>query len=92
MPLAVTPGEPAGIGAEITLKAWKSGQTGLFFLLDDPNRVAERAKLAGLNIPNRLLTALRRQKNASLMRYLSYPTTSLLNVPLENPRLITLLQ
>mgnify|MGYP006087173797 FL=1 len=50
-PLVVTPGEPAGIGAEITLKAWKSGRTGLFFLLDDPNRVAERAKLAGLNIP-----------------------------------------
>ena len=47
MPLVVTPGEPSGVGVEITLKAWKSGGTGLFFLLDDPNRVAERAKLAG---------------------------------------------
>ena len=55
MPLVVTPGEPSGVGAEITLKAWKSGETGLFFLLDDPNRVDERAKLAGLNIPLRTI-------------------------------------
>ena len=40
-PLAVTPGEPAGAGAEITLKAWSSARTRLspFFLLD----VFERA-------------------------------------------------
>ncbi len=50
-PLVVTPGEPAGIGAEITLKAWKSGRTGLFFLLDDPNRVARKSKTGRIKYP-----------------------------------------
>ena len=38
-PLVITPGEPSGIGVEMTLKARKSGQTGVFFLLDDTDRV-----------------------------------------------------
>ena len=50
-PLVITPGEPSGIGVEITLKAWISGQTGVFFLLDDPDRVKERAKVVGLDLP-----------------------------------------
>ena len=54
-PLVITPGEPSGIGVEITLKAWKSGYTGLFFLLDDPDRVKERAKVAGLDLPLRII-------------------------------------
>ena len=39
-PLAVTPGDPAGIGAEITLAAWRQ-RDGLppFFLMDDPARI-----------------------------------------------------
>ena len=56
-PLVVTPGEPAGIGVEVTLKAWESGKTGVFFLLDDPDRVKERAKIAGLNVPIRIIRA-----------------------------------
>ena len=54
-PLVITPGEPSGIGVEITLKAWKSGQTGVFFLLDDPDRVKERAKVIDLDLPLRII-------------------------------------
>jgi 4-hydroxythreonine-4-phosphate dehydrogenase len=49
-PLAVTIGEPAGIGAEITLMAWQQRrQHGLppFYLIGDPNHLAQRAKLFG---------------------------------------------
>ena len=40
-PLVMTPGEPAGIGAEIALKAWKNEKSNVFFLLDNPERVRE---------------------------------------------------
>jgi 4-hydroxythreonine-4-phosphate dehydrogenase len=46
-PLAVTLGEPAGIGLEVTLKAWKRRarlDLPSFFLMDDPARVAATAK------------------------------------------------
>lgn len=42
-PLAVTMGEPAGIGGEITCKAWlKRDEAGIapFFVIDDPDRLA----------------------------------------------------
>ncbi|MEM7694888.1 MAG: 4-hydroxythreonine-4-phosphate dehydrogenase PdxA [Pseudomonadota bacterium] len=40
-PLALTMGEPAGIGGEITLGAWSRLRAGPpFFLIDDPARVA----------------------------------------------------
>lgn len=53
LPLAVTPGEPAGAGAEITLKAWFSARNRLspFFLLDDPERLEKLAKLIGADVP-----------------------------------------
>src|SRR5215831_13379682 len=46
LPLAVTIGEPAGIGAEITLKSWLGRAKGVppFFLIDDPDRVASLAR------------------------------------------------
>lgn len=50
--LAVTMGEPAGIGAEITMKAWakrNEAQLPPFLLIDDPDRIdalAQRSKLA----------------------------------------------
>jgi len=46
-PIAVTMGEPAGIGAEICLKAWmRRAELSLpaFFLLDDPKRLARLAQ------------------------------------------------
>jgi 4-hydroxythreonine-4-phosphate dehydrogenase len=45
LPLALTMGEPAGIGGEIALRAWLGRGDGLplFYLRDDPSRVAELA-------------------------------------------------
>lgn len=44
LPLALTPGDPAGIGAEIAIKAWSDrGDLPAFFLIDDPARIAPLA-------------------------------------------------
>ncbi|HET9149559.1 MAG TPA: 4-hydroxythreonine-4-phosphate dehydrogenase PdxA [Alphaproteobacteria bacterium] len=52
LPLAVTMGEPAGIGAEITLKAWQRLRGGpeTFFLLDDIARVRDTAARLGITV------------------------------------------
>ena len=51
-PLAVTPGDPAGIGAEITIKAWQNRQDlPPFFLLDDPARIEAMVKASALDVP-----------------------------------------
>jgi 4-hydroxythreonine-4-phosphate dehydrogenase len=49
-PLALTMGEPAGIGGEIALKAWLRRGEGVppFFLIDDPGRLAAVAAATGL--------------------------------------------
>jgi 4-hydroxythreonine-4-phosphate dehydrogenase len=54
LPLAVTMGEPAGVGGELTLKAWlaRSG-TRPFFAIDDPARLAALAGKLGLAVPVR---------------------------------------
>jgi 4-hydroxythreonine-4-phosphate dehydrogenase len=53
-PLAVSMGDPAGIGLEITLKAWAERESeGLaaFVLFADPIAVAERARALRLSVP-----------------------------------------
>jgi 4-hydroxythreonine-4-phosphate dehydrogenase len=53
-PLALTLGEPAGIGPDITLEAWRRrAELALppFYLLADPKYVARRAKRLALEIP-----------------------------------------
>jgi 4-hydroxythreonine-4-phosphate dehydrogenase len=53
-PLALTFGEPAGIGPDITIAAWRHRvEFGLypFYLLADPQYIAARAKLLGNSIP-----------------------------------------
>jgi 4-hydroxythreonine-4-phosphate dehydrogenase len=53
-PLALTMGEPAGIGGEIALKAWfarESDRLPPFFLIDDPERLAALARRLALAIP-----------------------------------------
>ena len=52
-PLAVTMGEPAGVGAELSLKAWlaRRSATRPFFVLDDPGRLSALARQLGLNVP-----------------------------------------
>ena len=52
-PLALTMGEPAGVGGEIALKAWLRRDEGLprFFAIDDPERLARLARHLDLAVP-----------------------------------------
>ena len=50
-PLALTMGEPAGIGGEIALMAWRIGGTGPFFLIDEPARLRRLDATLGLGVP-----------------------------------------
>lgn len=53
-PLVLTMGEPAGIGGEIALQAWRQRRAaGLspFFMLDDPQRLAGLAMRLALEVP-----------------------------------------
>jgi 4-hydroxythreonine-4-phosphate dehydrogenase len=59
-PLALTIGEPAGIGGEIALQAWlQRDEAGLrpFFLLDDPARLTRLAARFGWPVPIRAIAA-----------------------------------
>ena len=53
MPLALTMGEPAGIGGDIALKAWSRRSQGLppFFMIDDPARLRQLAARLGMDVP-----------------------------------------
>lgn len=53
MAVALTMGDPAGIGTEIALKAWLTLRDGgrAFFLLHDPAFVAEAAALLSMEVP-----------------------------------------
>ena len=51
-PLALTMGEPAGIGGEIALVAWRRHQrVPVFVLLDDPDRMRALAANLGFQVP-----------------------------------------
>jgi 4-hydroxythreonine-4-phosphate dehydrogenase len=58
-PLALTMGEPAGIGAETTLLAWlrRRGVPRPFFAIDDPARLTFVAERLGWRVPVEPLTA-----------------------------------
>lgn len=52
--LALTMGEPAGVGGEITLKAWAARRdldVPAFFVIDEPARLARLAAQLGLDVP-----------------------------------------
>ena len=54
LPLAVTMGEPAGVGGELTLKAWLARNGARpFFAIDDPARLAALGGKLGLAVPVR---------------------------------------
>src|SRR6185436_1730219 len=58
LPLALTLGEPAGIGPDITLAVWqKRAELALppFYLLADPDFLARRARQLGLDVPLRVV-------------------------------------
>ena len=52
-PLALTMGEPGGIGGEITLKAWHARKSLAlpFFVIDDPDRLRDLAQTIDLPTP-----------------------------------------
>ncbi len=49
-PLALTMGEPAGIGGELALAAWKAAPC-CYFAIDDPARLGALAGRLGLDVP-----------------------------------------
>jgi 4-hydroxythreonine-4-phosphate dehydrogenase len=60
LPLALTIGEPAGVGGEITLKAWharNSEHLPPFFVLDVPERLTQLAASLHLDVPVRAIAA-----------------------------------
>ena len=61
LPLALTMGEPAGIGGEIALKAWLRRGEGVppFYVIDDPGRLAALAGRLGWSVPISPLAAPR---------------------------------
>lgn len=48
--IALTMGEPAGVGAEITMKAWMTKKTPVFFVIDDAERLRQLAQKLKLDI------------------------------------------
>jgi 4-hydroxythreonine-4-phosphate dehydrogenase len=52
-PLALTLGEPAGIGPDLALEAWRRRAQGLppFYLIGDIEFLAQRARTLGLDVP-----------------------------------------
>jgi 4-hydroxythreonine-4-phosphate dehydrogenase len=53
-PLILTPGDPAGIGAEITLKAHAAGERG-FAIIEDPRRLATLADRLSIDAKLRII-------------------------------------
>ena len=55
LPLAVTMGEPAGVGGELVLKAWRLRRTGNrpFFAIDSCERLSDLSRSLGLGVPVR---------------------------------------
>ena len=59
-PLAVSMGDPAGIGLEIAARAWlerRDQSLDAFVLFADPDAVSERARQLGLAVPVTIVTA-----------------------------------
>lgn len=57
-PIAITAGDPSGIGPEILLDLWRTrGRDGTapFFLIADPSLLAARAKLVGIEVPQAVI-------------------------------------
>ncbi len=50
-PLALTMGDPAGIGGDISLKAWLTNQKIQFFIIDDLDRLRRLSEKLGLDVP-----------------------------------------
>jgi 4-hydroxythreonine-4-phosphate dehydrogenase len=57
LPMAVTMGDPAGIGGDVILEAWRQRrEESPFFVIDDPARLEALALRLGANIPVTVIT------------------------------------
>ncbi|MBL8789134.1 MAG: 4-hydroxythreonine-4-phosphate dehydrogenase PdxA [Rhizobiales bacterium] len=64
-PLVLTPGEPGGVGPEITAKAWAAlhGDPGnCFYLIGDAGFLRARCEAAGVGVPVRRITSAQEAK------------------------------
>ena len=73
-PLALTLGEPAGIGPDITLAAWlqrRELDLPAFYVLADPQCLARRAKRLGLDVPIEIVSKkyLKELRDQSMIEY-----------------------
>jgi 4-hydroxythreonine-4-phosphate dehydrogenase len=84
LPLALTMGEPAGIGGEIALKAWRRRGEGVppFYAIDDPDRLAALAKRLGWDVPVRAIAA---PEEASTVFQEALPVLPIGGTPLAEP-------
>ena len=59
LPLALTMGEPAGVGGEVALGAWLRRGEGVpvFYAIDDPDRLRALARRLGWDVPVRAIGA-----------------------------------
>ena len=82
--LALTMGEPAGIGGEIALKAWLRRRDGMppFYVIDDPGRLAALARRLGWSVPIRSVDA---PQDATAMFAESLPVLPVGGVPRAEP-------
>jgi 4-hydroxythreonine-4-phosphate dehydrogenase len=83
-PLALTMGEPAGIGGEIALKAWLRRDDGVppFYLIDHPERIARIAMALGWDVPLQTIT---QPEQAAEIFADTLPVVSLEAVPAARP-------
>ena len=59
LPLTLTMGDPAGIGGELSVRAWLARRSSRpFVALDDPDRLAGIAAAMGLDVPVRAVNSL----------------------------------
>jgi 4-hydroxythreonine-4-phosphate dehydrogenase len=84
LPLALTMGEPAGIGGEIALKAWLRRSEGVppFYVIDDPARLAALAARLGWAVP---ISPLAVPPDASTMFAEALPELPIGGSPLAGP-------
>ena len=84
LPLALTMGEPAGIGGEIALQAWLRRAQGVpvFYVIDDPLRLATLAGQLGWEVPVQAIAAPKEAPSA-FMR--SLPVLPLGGAPEAEP-------
>jgi 4-hydroxythreonine-4-phosphate dehydrogenase len=71
LPLALTIGEPAGIGPDLALAVWQRRRefdAPVFYLIGEPNFLASRASILGLDVP--LATVTPAQASAAFARAL----------------------